>query len=130
VRLSGENEHASHQLLIYLPKRAKLMLDIGHCIEYVREHIMCQPDLSLVTFRWINNTAQHPDFPAQFYATNFDASEHTCAKWEPLDAWAGMRVFNLSNLDQLQRPGVDEETVVTEIRPIKGEPGHELLDSR
>lgn len=105
------------------------MFGIDHCLEYVREHVMCQPDLSLVTFRWINNTAQHPDFPAQFYATNFDASEHTCAKWEPLDAWAGTRVFNLSNLDQLQRPGVDGDTVVTEIRPIKGEPGYEPLDA-
>lgn len=91
---------------------------------------MCQPDLSLVTFRWINNTAQHPEYPAKFYATNFDASEHMCAKWEPLDSWAGNRVFSLSNFDQLQRPGEDGNTVVQEIQPIKGEIGYQSKDRK
>lgn len=64
---------------------------------------MCQPDLSLVTFRWINNTAQHEDKSA-FYPTNFDVSMHTCAKWDLLDEWAGARRFNLFEVDLLQRP--------------------------
>ncbi|KAI1177096.1 hypothetical protein F4777DRAFT_543731 [Nemania sp. FL0916] len=76
---------------------------VDHCIEYIRESLMCQPDLSLVTFRWINETAQHDDQSA-FYPTNFDVAMHTCADWEALDSWASKRVFNLFNVDLLQRP--------------------------
>jgi hypothetical protein len=64
---------------------------------------MCQPDLSMVTFRWINNTAQHEDKTA-FYPTNFDVDLHTCAVWQHLDSWAGERMFDLFEVDLLQRP--------------------------
>lgn len=64
---------------------------------------MCQPDLSLVTFRWINNTAQHEN-KTEFWPTNFDADLHRCANWELLDSWAGQRAFNLFEVDKLQRP--------------------------
>ncbi|KAI1196276.1 hypothetical protein F5X97DRAFT_334791 [Nemania serpens] len=76
---------------------------VDHCVEYIRESLMCQPDLSMVTFRWINNTAQHEDKSA-FYPTNFDSDMHTCAKWQHLDSWAGERMFNLFDVDLLQRP--------------------------
>jgi hypothetical protein len=65
---------------------------------------MCKPDLSLVTFRWINNTAQHPDEPQAFYPTNFDSGLHECMKWEPLEEWAAERRFNLFDVDLLDRP--------------------------
>ena len=64
---------------------------------------MCKPDVSLVTFRWINNTAQHDD-AAEFYPTNFDASLHECANWELLESWATERVFDLYRIDSLQKP--------------------------
>jgi hypothetical protein len=82
---------------------AREIKHVDHCVEYIREALMCQPDLSLVTFRWINDTAQHEDKSA-FYPTNFDVSLHTCAKWEPLDRWAGARRFDLFDVDLLQRP--------------------------
>jgi len=34
----------------------KLTLSIDHFLEYLQEYVMCQLDLSLLTFRWINNT--------------------------------------------------------------------------
>ncbi|KJZ79190.1 hypothetical protein HIM_01341 [Hirsutella minnesotensis 3608] len=76
---------------------------VDHCVEYIREALMCQPDLSMVTFRWINNTAQHEDKSA-FWPTNFDVDMHTCANWQALDAWAGERMFDLFQVDKLQRP--------------------------
>lgn len=79
-----------------------------HCVEYIREALMCQPDLSLVTFRWINNTAQHPDDKPGFYPTNFDVDVHTCANWKALDSWASERMFNLFEVDQLQRPNAND----------------------
>jgi hypothetical protein len=65
---------------------------------------MCKPDISLVTFRWINDTAQHPEQPSSFYPTNFDVSEHDCMNWDILDDWAGRRAFNLYDVDSLDRP--------------------------
>lgn len=73
---------------------------------------MCQPDLSMVTFRWINNTAQHPDDNSGFYPTNFDVDMHTCANWEALDSWASERSFNLFDVELLQRPEPDETPVM------------------
>jgi len=75
-----------------------------HCVEYLRESLMCKPDLSLVTFRWINDTSQHPDEPEAFYPTNFDAGLHECANWGSLNAWAEERVFDLYNVELLNRP--------------------------
>ncbi|KAI1770222.1 hypothetical protein F4818DRAFT_274284 [Hypoxylon cercidicola] len=83
---------------------------VDHCIEYIREALMCQPDLSMVTFRWINNTAQHED-KSEFYPTNFDVSMHRCANWEALDSWTGQRMFNLFQVDLLQRPSPNDDTL-------------------
>ncbi|KAF2438300.1 hypothetical protein P171DRAFT_504424, partial [Karstenula rhodostoma CBS 690.94] len=76
-----------------------------HCIEYMRETLMCKPDISLVTFHWINDTAQHPDDLTGYYPTNFDASQHECFDWELLNDWAGARAFDLYDLSSLDRPG-------------------------
>ena len=77
---------------------------LDHCIEYIREYLMCKPDLSLVTYHWINNTAQHPEDPSLRLPTSWDHSLHECANWDALDAWAGARVFDLYKYDLLQRP--------------------------
>ena len=66
---------------------------------------MCKPDISLVTFQWINDTAQHDD-AAAFFPTNFDSSLHECANWESIESWAGARVFDLYQVDLLQRPAL------------------------
>ena len=71
---------------------------------------MCKPDLSFVTLRWINHTAQHDD-PSARYPTSLDHGMHECANWDTLDAWAGDRVFNLFDTDLLKKPehGLDYE---------------------
>lgn len=77
---------------------------VDHCIEYLRETLTCKPDISLVTFRWINNTAQHPEDPGGFYPTNFDSAQHECMDWKLLNSWAEKRSYNLYNLQALDRP--------------------------
>jgi len=64
---------------------------------------MCKPDLSLVTFYWINETAQHAD-PSARYPTQNDDCLHECANWESISAWAGERVFDLYRTDLLRKP--------------------------
>lgn len=75
-----------------------------HCVEYIRESLQCNPDLALVTFRWIRNTAQHPEEPDAYFPTNFDRALHHCANWEALDQWAGGRKYDLFDVEGLQRP--------------------------
>ena len=77
---------------------------LDHCIEYIREYLMCKPDLSLVTFHWINNTAQHADNPSLRLPTSWDHSQHECANWETLNAWAGERVVDLYRYELLRQP--------------------------
>lgn len=61
---------------------------------------MCHPDLSPVTFTWINGTyGNGPLLP-----TNKDVAMHECANWEKLDNWAGDHVFDLFRLDKLRYP--------------------------
>ncbi|EDN94567.1 hypothetical protein SS1G_10441 [Sclerotinia sclerotiorum 1980 UF-70] len=62
-RLSLESEHADH------------------CIEYIRENLMCKPDLSLITY-----------------------NDHECVNWDNIDAWAEEREFDLFRVDLLERP--------------------------
>ena len=49
-----------------------------HCLDTLRQAIMCQGDTSLITFRW-GETQAIP-------LGNF-SSEHRCKSWEALDAW-------------------------------------------
>ena len=65
---------------------------------------MCKPDLSLVTFHFINNTAQHADDPSLQLPTSWDHSLHECANWDSLNNWAGERVFDLYQNDLLRQP--------------------------
>ncbi|KAI1126592.1 hypothetical protein F5Y10DRAFT_266911 [Nemania abortiva] len=84
-------------------KSSNIQRKQDHCIEYIRESLMCHPDLSMVSFRWINNTAQYEDKTA-FYPTNFDVVLHKCANLEALDSWASKRMFDLFDVNLLQRP--------------------------
>lgn len=95
-RHAGTSQHLlSHQL--------NELTFVDHCIEYLREYLMCKPDLSLVTFYWINHTAQHGD-PSARFPTNSDQSLHECADWESLNTWAGNRVFDLYDTSLLKKP--------------------------
>jgi hypothetical protein len=79
-----------------------------HCIEYIREYLMCKPDLSLVTLHWINNTAQHADQPDLRLPTTWDHSLHECANWGAIEHWAESRAFDLYRYDLLEEPPIHE----------------------
>ena len=75
-----------------------------HCIEYLREGLLCKPDLSLVTYHWINETSQHRDQASLRLPTSSDGCLHECADWQALNTWAGKRAFNLFEYDLLRKP--------------------------
>ena len=65
---------------------------------------MCNPDLSLITYHWINNTAQHPDDPSLRLPTTWDHARHECANWESIDQWAAERAVDLYDYKLLEPP--------------------------
>lgn len=49
-----------------------------HCVDIIRQRLMCSADPGLVTFRWIEGQAgPEPDFNTQHRCSNFD----TLLKW-------------------------------------------------
>ena len=54
-----------------------------HCLELMREAIMCRGDLALTTFRWL------PDDPPHLTAEAL--GWHTCVEWESLMGWVRQR---------------------------------------
>ena len=85
------------------PHEIRELISVDHCIEYLREYLMCKPDLSLITYHWINHTAQHGD-PSARFPTSRDQGLHECADWKSLNVWAGDRVFDLYDTELLKRP--------------------------
>ncbi|KAF2457888.1 hypothetical protein BDY21DRAFT_18614 [Lineolata rhizophorae] len=57
-----------------------------HCLDTIRQAIMCQGDTSLITFRW----GHEQPVPLG----NF-SSPHQCRDWEALDAWNAERHVNV-----------------------------------
>ncbi|RDA84055.1 hypothetical protein CP532_0777 [Ophiocordyceps camponoti-leonardi (nom. inval.)] len=83
-----------------------------HCIEDIRQSLMCHADLSVVTFDWLPGRRKPwPDFKI----------EQTCVDWERLDRWAAERSFSIFDQKTLVHPqlgisfpSVDGKIVVEE----------------
>lgn len=67
---------------------------------------MCKPDVSLVTFKWVNGTQGNGTIgeDTHLLPSSKDMSNHECANWDKLDTWAEEREFNLFHSDLLEYP--------------------------
>ena len=89
---------------VSIPLAAVLRADRSdHCIEYLRQSLMCKPDLSLVTFRWALQ-AGPTDNPLDRYPKDIDKSMHECAKWDSLSEWMEGRALGLLDAAMLRKP--------------------------
>lgn len=77
----------------------KMGVHVDHCVEYIRENLMCHPDISLVTHHWITSDEG-------WKPSNKDQAPHECMNWDALNEWAGQRVLDLYRVDQLKRPSI------------------------
>jgi hypothetical protein len=59
---------------------------IDHCLDNLRQLVMCKADVSLQTYDWLDNT------PRPF--ANFKI-EHECYNWDVVNEWAKKRSFDL-----------------------------------
>ncbi|KAI6716189.1 hypothetical protein JHW43_001292 [Diplocarpon mali] len=67
----------------------------NHCIEMLRQVIMCKGDTALMTYEWL------PDFPGPW--PNFGI-QHECVNWERIDDWSKERSINIFDPKFLQHP--------------------------
>ena len=66
-----------------------------HCIEILRQSVMCRGDTTLITFRWGHTVKlPQPDFTL----------EHTCVDWDSLMGWAGQHAINVFDEGMLVHP--------------------------
>ena len=70
-----------------------------HCIDDIRQSLMCHPDLSVVTFYW------HPEKRKPM--PNFHLDQ-TCVDWDALDEWAAKRSFSIFDQKTLVHPKLGE----------------------
>lgn len=66
-----------------------------HCIDMLRQVIMCKADITLMTYSWL------PDFPGPW--PNFNV-EHECVNWESIQQWSKSRAIDVFNPKYLQHP--------------------------
>ena len=66
-----------------------------HCVDDLRQALMCHADTSVVTFDW------KPQYRRPW--PNFSI-DHTCVNWEALDNWASARSFSAYDQKSLVHP--------------------------
>lgn len=62
-------------------ERSTDIQDKAHCINAIREYIMCRPDVNIVyTYEWAEE-------PEHFNMTAVTDTSTTCVKWDSIDRW-------------------------------------------
>lgn len=66
-----------------------------HCIELIRQVLMCHGDISVVTYDWL------PDDPVPMPRWEM---EHECVNWDKLDSWMYERRISMSAENMIVHP--------------------------
>jgi len=96
-----------HKSMAYL----KMERHIDHCLEMLRQVVMCRPDTSLTTFLWVN-TQDKP-------ILNIDPLEHDCVDWDVMVESLQDRVVSLEEINALKNPLHTEKGELLENIPLK-----------
>ncbi|KAF4634625.1 hypothetical protein G7Y89_g3475 [Cudoniella acicularis] len=90
-------------------------IHIDHCIDSLRQNIMCKGDVTLLTFSWDpKDRAPKPNFEL----------EHQCVDWEKLDDWAKTQRFDIFDETTLQHPTLGPSFPAAEYNATGRVPGH------
>jgi len=77
---------------------------IDHCIDQLRQNIMCSSDVTLIGFRWDErDRAPQPVFQGM----------HQCRSFDAIDAWAEKRRFDIFDDELLIHPTLGACDTVT-----------------
>ncbi|KAF7957961.1 hypothetical protein EAE96_003528 [Botrytis aclada] len=93
IRQAFHMDYYSH---IYGEKEKETMGEhTEHCIEILRQSVMCRGDTTLITFHWGHTVKlPQPDF----------TQEHTCVNWDSLMKWAEPRSIDIFEEGMLVHP--------------------------
>ncbi len=71
-----------------------------HCLEMLRQSVMCHGDVGVIPFEWLHDPERHTYEP-----TTQKGALHTCVRWDKLNHWAVSRRVDLfdSSLLALER---------------------------
>ncbi|KAE8149799.1 hypothetical protein BDV25DRAFT_172657 [Aspergillus avenaceus] len=90
-------------------------IHIEHCIDSLRQNIMCKADVALLTFTWDpTDRAPKPDFNV----------EHECANWDRIDTWAKEHRFDIFDETTLVHPTLGPSFPEKEYKATGQIPGH------
>jgi hypothetical protein len=78
-----------------------LRTHIDHCIEMLRQQLLCVADVGIVTYSWVKPWGLYPDF----------STMHKCRKLDKIVAWADQNALPVDD------PEPDETTVYLKVPP-------------
>lgn len=84
-----------HHLSRLMPGRVAAHGVLDHCVDAIRQALMCHADTSIVTFGW------RPHWRRPW--PNFSV-DRTCVDWDALDRWAAERAFSVYDQTSLVHP--------------------------
>ncbi|RAH40200.1 oxidase ustYa family protein [Aspergillus brunneoviolaceus CBS 621.78] len=88
---------------------------IEHCVDNLRQNIMCKADVALLTFTWDpNDRAPKPNFVV----------DHECANWDMVDNWAKEHAFDIFDETTLVHPTLGPSFPEKEYKATGKIPGH------
>ncbi|GLA24466.1 hypothetical protein AnigIFM63326_000513 [Aspergillus niger] len=113
------NHPSSHRYVpIHILKDAQCAITNGtkeHCIDNLRQNIMCKADIALLTFTWDpTDRAPKPNFVV----------EHECANWDKVDKWAEEHRFDIFDETALIHPTLGPSFPEEEYKATGRIPGH------
>jgi hypothetical protein len=90
-------EHTG-RCLPYLSSMGNMLnyhFSVEHCIEILRQSVMCRGDTTLITFHWGHTVKlPQPDFTL----------DHTCVNWDSLIEWVKPRAIDVFEEGMLVHP--------------------------
>ncbi|QQK46176.1 tat pathway signal sequence protein [Penicillium digitatum] len=93
VRYIREYVHSEYYNLKATP--VSNMDHVDHCIDMLRQIVMCRGDIALTTYKWIPNySLPWPDF----------GLAHECRNWERIDNWASKRAIDVNDYSLIVHP--------------------------
>ncbi|KAK4863215.1 hypothetical protein LT330_001993 [Penicillium expansum] len=104
VRLSEEDLRAINQTSVPLGSGGYLgMLGVyhelhcvlGHCVDIVRQSVMCRANTAIVTYSWIKES--------RIPKTDFHAYSQ-CVDWDKFESWADNHTVNILEPGELNHP--------------------------
>ena len=80
-----------------MPKSEKVTQadHLDHCIDAVRQELMCRAEVTFVTYSW------RPDLAFPWATLSYP---HTCVNWDSILGWAKSRYVNIFEKDVLVNP--------------------------